>query len=857
MQRKENPGLASIAIRSAILFAAISSIGFPLFVSVFLLTNQMGGVIFAIIAALVFGAVLALILIIHGLLHDGAIKPAISSFPSTAFIKFRWLTWILITALVFLISNHLLVRGLAVGIWDTDGQYYPYQVLVADFARIGRFIHWDPWSAGGLPLLGDPQVGAFSPINFAIGLLAGGTSWGFKCYWLLTWWLGGFGIIMLARHLKAPAWGGCLVALGFLFCGVYTGNAQHTSFIAAFSYLPVIVWRLDVSLCSRKIWASVEAGALWGLSALAGYPGVTIITGSFCAIWAIGRLHSHESFAVDHSADNSSWLRATAKAKIGFFFTALGLVLLVGLAVLSPTYFAFLFEGAGTHARAASLSRDIAVYDNALDPGALSTFASPYLATLKAKDQLSGQNHLWPYTDLSMCSVYTGAITFVLALFAIVMQRRDRWRWWLIGLGALSLACAAGQALPLRGWLYDWLYPMRFFRHAAIFRYYYVFAISVLALLGIRDISLAIQQKADRAWKCLLATSLFAALVALLVFVNIAGSVDPAESSNNQSINQATGTWIVVSGTWLGVCAIAYLGRILRFQQKTWLVPALFLLVAGSDAYLTASISQIMMLSTDPVAVSRWRQLDQNHSADIDLTTNGLLREESSCQTISRSHDFEMTSTCLLNDQYITKIPVLESYTTMKNSYHLRMLQNALLTGMASGGKRFWFSKEMCQVKPTEECFSAFVARTEALAAPPLLIHTPDALLAHASHDETNEINARLIPKIEALPACEQIRVDLIRYLPDELVFDVQSRADGWLLVTDRWARSWQAEVNGVQAVVYGGNFIFRAIQVSAGNNHVKFAYTPKGFPWLIIVSWGTLALVAIRVPLGGVFRKK
>src|SRR5215217_5661772 len=132
-----------------------------------------------------------------------------------------WPVWLLLVTLVFLAANQLLVRGIAVGIWDADGQFYPYFVLVADHARAGRFIQWDPWSNGGLPLLGDPQVGAFSPIHIVLGVVTGGTSSGFRIYWLLMWWFGGFGMLLLGQHLGAPRWGACVVALSFLFCGVY------------------------------------------------------------------------------------------------------------------------------------------------------------------------------------------------------------------------------------------------------------------------------------------------------------------------------------------------------------------------------------------------------------------------------------------------------------------------------------------------------------------------------------------------------------------------------------------------------------------------------------------------------------
>jgi len=85
----------------------------------------------------------------------------------------------------------------------------------------------------------------------------------------------------------------------------------------------------------------------------------------------------------------------------------------------------------------------------------------------------------------------------------------------------------------------------------------------------------------------------------------------------------------------------------------------------------------------------------------------------------------------------------------------------------------------------------------------------------------------------------------VVKYDPDELIFRVDCETEGWLLLTDRWARSWQAEINGAQAAVYGGNFIFRAVRVSSGRNEIKFTYRPAGSPWLLILSWSTLMLVA------------
>src|SRR5262249_7788858 len=133
---------------------------------------------------------------------------------------------------------------------------------------------------------------------------------------------------------------------------------------------------------------------------------------------------------------------------------SLSLVVLIGSVVLLPSYFGFFYEGAGTHTRVGELNREIALSENALTPGALVTFASPYLPILKMKYFFKGIP-IWPELDISMCSIYAGAIISVLACFALINRPRDRWRWWLAGLALFSLACSFGDRLPLRGWLYD------------------------------------------------------------------------------------------------------------------------------------------------------------------------------------------------------------------------------------------------------------------------------------------------------------------------------------------------------------------------------------------------------------------
>ncbi|MCP4662929.1 MAG: YfhO family protein, partial [bacterium] len=204
--------------------------------------------------------------------------------------RLGYLGALLVFTCVLLGSNHLLVTGKAVPIWDATRFYAPAQVLVADHARVGRLLLWNPWMNGGRPDCADPQVGAFSPINVTVGLLTGGSLSGFVFYWLLMWWLGGVGVLLLAREMRAPAWGAGLGALAYATSGVFTSHAEHTTIVVAMALLPWIVWRLDVALRRGSRLAAAQAGAIWGLSALAGYPGLVIVTGFYLGLWTAGRI---------------------------------------------------------------------------------------------------------------------------------------------------------------------------------------------------------------------------------------------------------------------------------------------------------------------------------------------------------------------------------------------------------------------------------------------------------------------------------------------------------------------------------------------------------------------------------------
>ena len=691
------------------------------------------------------------------------------------------------------------LAGEAFPIWDADGLFGPYYMLIADFARHGRLLWWNPWANGGQPDFMDLQYGAHSPVVLILAWLFGPSVRGFIAYWFAIWLLFGLGMVALARQWKLPAWGGFVVALGLMFSGFFVGHAEHTPVLFSWVWMPVVLWRLEVAL-ERSSWAAgAQAGVLFGLSALGGYPAILFTNGVFLVLWIPLRVFFREEPA---GTEGSPALSAAGAARIGMVMFAVAAVIAL------PGFYNFFHEGRGFTNRAGALARDTAVMSNALHPRSLLTFASPYLATLPPKN-------LWDYTDISSCSLYAGGLVFVFALFSILVRPTSRMRWLLLAGALFAMAASVAQELPLRGWLYDWVPPTRYFRHASWFRAYAIFLVGLLALLGIRDFAKGVPQ----------ANSKRRLMVAAAVSVVLAGAAYLAVLGRAHPANHFAGdvhfvfAWVVPALVvpWVG---LTWLGR------RRWFVPLAFGLLAATDAVLNAGLANTLA-ATGAGPRNKWAEVNRQHRSSLDL-----LRLDGAKRTLRpRSGDRD-------NRHFLTREAALYGYSGLRNNLQDAWILQPILVASATSENRFWFSPETTRSSPCVDAYNAFLVRTWALGVMPLVIHDKPSMV-HATPCVPDEL-----VRISHAPAAVRVPVALERYEPDALTLTIDAPQNGWLLVTDRWAAGWVAKVNGQTAPLEGGNFIFRAVPVRTGANRVELTYEPPGHPWLPVSVWVFIAAV-------------
>lgn len=707
-------------------------------------------------------------------------------------------------------ANFSLLFGNDTCVWDAFSYFSPHYRLIANFARQGKWIFWNPWLSGGLPEYLNPQIGALSPVIFFFGLITGPGARGFIIYWLALWFMGGIGLYSLARWLKAPPWGAFIAGLGFLVSGFYTGHAEHTSWIYTFSFFPFFLWRWDVFLVTRRTLTALQAGVFFGLSAVGGYPGLFLIFSLYALLWTLGRL-IFTGFPEVHF----SLKKTTA------YLPGMVLFLLIILLISGTPYFSFFSEGRGYTDRMQILSRQEAIGLNFLHPTALTTLASPILAFFEN----------YP-TDLSSRSIYLSPVCLIFAVYALLSSKSDKSAFWILALAFFFLGSALSQNFPLRGWLYDLVPPMRFSRHSAMFRGPFIFSIALLSIIGFRNFS----QKALSDSPLPVKNFIFSVLIAFLLtgplyFLMILKPLTSQDFLFESFVKK--NLWVAHSHlliVWISLFFTAFLfyrSRSFRFG------PLLFVVIAIIDFCFTTTLSAPTV--RQPMD-QELRSLNSAYSTSLDLSSKGLERKHG----VARS--MELNNIVCLSE----KIPCLDNYSDLENRYFSSMNQDPITVDMATGKDRIWFTKNPVMVPASPEAFEAFLTQIHKVNHPIIVIHSRKDMAAGAVNKSPVLKNLKELNEIYELPPAQRVPVKVITYKPEELIFEVPCPEKGWLLVTDRYAKSWQVKVNGRTSPVWGGNFIYRALPVEAGLQKIAFRYNPYGIIPMTLLSWASIFSVVI-----------
>jgi hypothetical protein len=158
------------------------------------------------------------------------------------------------------------------GLRDQVDAEMPGSILFGEALRYGQFATWDPYSVGGSPLAGTPNLALASPLSLPYWVMPGWLAPAYIKLLELICAIGGTYLFLRRLRLGAPAaWLGGLVFASSAFMVVWTGWPQTR--VAAL--IPVLFWALE-RLCSRiRVREVALVGLVVAAMLLGGFPAVT------------------------------------------------------------------------------------------------------------------------------------------------------------------------------------------------------------------------------------------------------------------------------------------------------------------------------------------------------------------------------------------------------------------------------------------------------------------------------------------------------------------------------------------------------------------------------------------------------
>ncbi len=180
--------------------------------------------------------------------------------------------------------------------------FFPKMMLICEQLQNGLFPFWNPWSNCGQPLLADPQMGVFYPLNIPFHLF--GYPMGFRIWLFLHF----FFLFSFSYHwLRDKHYSVLPAALGsflIVFNAAVVWRAGYLSHLSSLIWIPFILHALE-----KKSWNSLIMG--FSLQLLGGHPQYFYMT-----------LLMSGAFLVFYQQERKVWLRTCLCVGISFLVIA-------------------------------------------------------------------------------------------------------------------------------------------------------------------------------------------------------------------------------------------------------------------------------------------------------------------------------------------------------------------------------------------------------------------------------------------------------------------------------------------------------------------------------------------------------
>ena len=755
---------------------------------------------------------------------------------------------------------------------DQVYQFFPWRVFTFRSFAQGYVPLWNPYTNGGVPLIGNAQSAVFSPFSLIGSLLPLPAS--FVVTAILRLWVAGFFTFLFARRIGIGKHGAMLSMVAFAFSGpmiVWLGHPH--SFVLA--WLPAMLWATERLLAEKRsptVSRSADIAVLGLFIAaqfLGGHPETSFHIGLAWAAYTLFRIGvlGWKKEALRHLG------RVTAAALIGIALAAVQLWPFLEAMAHSETL-AFRMADTSTQTWWQHL-----LFDWQKWPTVVTALLPRYFGVPMDK------SYFYPFGNYA--SQYIGVLPLALALTAVFYGLRKRLganRKYILGFVILAVV-SIGIALdfPLFN-LIDHL-PLFNISVSQRLRMVYAFSVAILAGFGVDGL----QDKT--CWRVVGRVLLGLAVLNLLLNVGGYLGITLFEKDLVQMARRRIeGSWgspyysrpieyyytgiqtliddgrarFLPNNFWMYVPILTALAwAVLRWWKKksgmgwrylVWGIAAVDLVLAGWAFHPTTAVRDIF---PEPDAVRFVRQ------------DAGLYRMSGMGMVLYPNSGMMFGLADVRGYDTVVSQRYVDLYDRIRGT--ARFTFHSLLVDPQSPLLDLLNVKYVLADRPLDGRWE--LAYDD--GTPVKVYRNPDVLprafvvyraeivdgaarsLARTTDGAFDFRGAVVLEETPAgwgePPAVDEAPVVRITgYRPNRVSIEVETTRDGLLVLTDTFAPGWKARVDGQKTKVYVADHAFRAVVVPAGAHQVEFVYQPSSFWGGAAISLVTAIVVTIVLVIFG-----
>ncbi len=364
-------------------------------------------------------------------------------------------------AVIALLGFSQLASGTHPPKYDMIDCFYPWRYYIGECFQAGEFPFWNPYQDLGYPIYADPSSGAWYPPVWIIGSIWGYSIKALSFEFILHIFFAGVGFYLLSMHLLQHKKTAVILAVAYMLCGLFVGNAQHLPYVVSACWLPFVLL-FYFKMIAESNWRNpIKAGFFLSLMITGGYPAFVIILFYlllfFSIYYFVGKI------------------RLGIKKEI-WYFVGQHVVFLCFTLLLSFGLMLSIWQVSPYMSRLGNFSIEQALY-SPFSPQSFISFLYPY-ATIAKTDFFD--------SDLSMRNAYFGLIPLLFFLVGNFKAKPFQVKV-LYFFGLFCLMAAVGSYLPIRGFLFKYVPMMNVFRFPSVFRLFFILSALITAGIALKQ----------------------------------------------------------------------------------------------------------------------------------------------------------------------------------------------------------------------------------------------------------------------------------------------------------------------------------------------------------------------------------